>query len=77
AFFVGVGAMAPPVEAAAVPPSPGRARVALPVLGRPQPAKGEVAAGTPKRSGDALRAILPDLFEPESGEKRRSGDRKE
>jgi hypothetical protein len=77
ALFVGVGDVAPPVDAAAVLPSPGRARVALPVLGRPLPAKGEVAAGTAKRSGEALRAILPDLFEPESGETGRSEDQKE
>jgi hypothetical protein len=61
-FFVGVGELADRVDASAVAPPPERARVALPVLGRPAPALKEVAAGTPKQSGEALRAILPGLF---------------
>jgi len=62
ALFVGTGEMAPLRENLAVHPSPERARVALPVLGRPAPAHAEVPASAPKQTGDALRAILPDLF---------------
>jgi hypothetical protein len=59
AMFVGVGEATPPLGRAA-----DRARVSLPLMGRPLPAHREVAAGAPKKSGDALREILPDLFEP-------------
>jgi hypothetical protein len=60
-LFVGVGEVAPaPVTAAASAPAAGPRR--LPVLGKAQPAHAEVAAGTPRRSGEALREILPDLF---------------
>ncbi|MGD0526893.1 MAG: radical SAM protein [Polyangiaceae bacterium] len=68
AMFVGPGEMAP-VSAVAVAPSPERARVALPMLGRPAPAKGEVPASSPKQTGEALRAIFPGLFEGEAGGK--------
>ena len=69
AMFVGVGEIAPPDDAARVAAPPERARVALPVLGRPAPARGEVPASTPKQSGEALRAILPELFDDDdSGE---------
>jgi hypothetical protein len=61
ALFAGVGEEAPPSEARIEPP-PERARVALPILGRPLPARAEVAGGSPKQSGEALRAILPGLF---------------
>jgi hypothetical protein len=63
AMFVGLGEMAPPSAASPVAPSPERARVALPMLGRPSPARGEVAASAPKQTGEALRAILPGLFD--------------
>jgi hypothetical protein len=63
AMFVGVGETAPPVDVTSVAPPPERARVALPVLGRPTPAVREVPASAPKQSGEALRAILPGLFE--------------
>src|SRR6185312_4534556 len=63
ALFVGPGEMAPLRDDVAVPAPPERARVALPVLGRPAPARAEVAASAPKQSGDALKAILPDLFD--------------
>jgi hypothetical protein len=53
--------MAPPGPIA-VAASPERARVALPLLGRPAPGKGEVTAGSPKQTGEALKAILPGLF---------------
>lgn len=56
AMFVGVGETAPPPARAA------ERHVALPVLGRPVPARAEVPASAPKRSGDALREILPALF---------------
>jgi hypothetical protein len=62
AMFVGVGDVAPPVDSAAIPPSPERARVALPVLGRPAPARAEVPSGATKQTGEALREILPGLF---------------
>lgn len=60
-LFVGVGAMAAP-PTASVHPTPARARVALPMLGRPAAAHAEVPSGAPKQSGEALRAILPGLF---------------
>jgi len=44
------------------PPSAAPAPRRLPVLGKAQPARAEVTAGTPRRSGEALREILPDLF---------------
>ena len=62
AMFVGVGEMAPPGPTSATAPSPERARVALPMLGRPSPARGEVNASSPRQTGEALRAILPGLF---------------
>lgn len=69
--FVGPGEMAPARDDVRVEPSPERARVALPMLGRPAPARAEVAASAPKQTGDALRAILPDLFaEPEPTKRR-------
>ncbi len=58
-IFVGTGELAPPPARAAAP----RARVQLPVLGKVKPALAEVAAGTEKKSGDALREILPALFD--------------
>jgi hypothetical protein len=63
AMFVGVGETAPPIDSASVAPPPERLRVALPVLGRPAPAKKEVSASAPKQTGEALKAILPGLFE--------------
>lgn len=65
AMFVGVGEVAPPDDTARVAAPPERSRVALPVLGRPAPARGEVPASTPRQSGEALRAILPELFDDE------------
>jgi uncharacterized Fe-S cluster-containing radical SAM superfamily protein len=61
AMFVGPGEMAPPSTAPVHPP-PARARVALPLLGRPAPARAEVPASVPRQSGEALRTILPALF---------------
>jgi len=68
AMFVGLGEMAPP-SPVAVAPSPERARVALPLLGRPAPGKGEVSASSPKQTGDALKALFPGLFEGEPKQK--------
>jgi hypothetical protein len=63
AMFVGVGDTALPRNAPAVAPSPDGLRAVLPVLGRPAPAVHEVPASSPKQSGEALRTILPALFE--------------
>ncbi|HEY3498812.1 MAG TPA: radical SAM protein [Polyangiaceae bacterium] len=62
-LFVGVGPAAP-----AAPPAPApRVERSLPMLGKVRPALKEVARGSERRSGDALREILPGLFE--GGEK--------
>lgn len=53
--FVGLGV----VEEA--PAEPRALRVALPIAGRPEPAHGELR-GSPKKSGEALATIFPDLF---------------
>jgi hypothetical protein len=58
ALFVGVGELAH----RAAPPA--RARVELPMLGKVKPALAEVSSRATKRSGDALREILPALFDP-------------
>jgi hypothetical protein len=63
AMFVGPGEMAPPIDAAHIHPPPERARVSLPMLGRPAPAVAEVPGSAPKQSGESLRAILPGLFD--------------
>lgn len=59
AMFVGPGELA----AAPAPPPAARAKVALPMAGKVRPATSEVAPSSPKRSGEALREILPALFE--------------
>jgi hypothetical protein len=66
-MFVGPGELAP-APASDLPPPPERARIALPLLGRPAPARAEVSAGAPKQSGEALRAILPGLFPTAKGD---------
>jgi hypothetical protein len=58
AMFVGVGELARRAAPAT------RARVALPMLGKVKPAVAEVSSRGAKRSGEALREILPALFEP-------------
>jgi hypothetical protein len=73
AAFAGVGETAPPVDAASIPAPPERVRVALPVLGRPAPAAREVPASSPKQSGEALRAILPGLFDERSPDAAKGG----
>lgn len=62
ALFVGPGEMAPLRDDVPVHSPAERARVGLPVLGRPSPARAEVPASAPKQTGDALKAILPELF---------------
>jgi hypothetical protein len=54
-LFVGAGELVPVDIAKAAPKS-------LPVL-RAQPARAEVSAAAPKKTGEALREILPGLFE--------------
>jgi hypothetical protein len=63
AMFVGVGELASAVSLSVIPTPPERARVGLPVLGRPAPARAEVPSSAEKQTGDALREILPELFE--------------
>jgi hypothetical protein len=70
-LFVGVGeAVAPaPASASASASTGAPAPRRLPVLGKAQPARAEVAPSAPRRSGEALREILPDLFPDLSAEK--------
>lgn len=77
AMFVGAGTLAPlvprdPANAAnAANASPAQARVSLPMLGKVRPALAEVSRSTEKKTGEALREILPGLFaDPVSGEPR-------
>jgi hypothetical protein len=58
-MFVGPGEMAASAGESAAP----KRKVALPIAGKVQPALAETTAGSPRRSGDALREILPGLFE--------------
>jgi hypothetical protein len=60
-MFVGPGELAPMSEAQPVEvPAPRK----LPLLGKVQAARGEVSARSERRTGEALREILPELFEP-------------
>jgi hypothetical protein len=59
-MFVGVGEIAP---------APRSVRVTLPVAGRVKAAEGEVRPHTPRKTGEALREILPGLFEPGARER--------
>ena len=61
AMFVGVGERAA-VHALVATSSPAKARLALPTLGRGQPAAAEVGRGE-RRSAEALRALFPTLFD--------------
>lgn len=65
-LFVGAGELAPP-PAAVIPPPPAKVRAGLTVLGKVQPAVGEATAATPRRSGEALKEIFPDLFDKKPG----------
>lgn len=60
--FAGVGEMARAPESPAAL-SPGAARRQLPLYGKVAPAVSEAGAATPKKSGEALRELFPDLFE--------------
>jgi hypothetical protein len=71
AMFVGAGPLAlpdPANAASTAPTSPAQARVALPMLGKVRPALAEVSRASEKKTGEALREILPGLFaDPASG----------
>jgi hypothetical protein len=64
-FFAGPGAMAEPSRPVA---QEARSKRALPVLGKVRPALAEAPSGTARRSGEALREILPALFEQDERE---------
>ncbi len=60
-MFVGVGEV---VRSNVQPPPPAaRARIALPMLGKVKPALAEAGRGSERRTGGALKEILPGLFE--------------
>lgn len=61
-MFVGPGDLAE-ASARALPEPPARARVALPMLGKVQPARAEVPRSAEKKSGEALRVLFKDLFD--------------
>ncbi len=61
ALFAGPGPLDLPAVAE-VPPPPAAARVGLPVLGKVKPARREVSAAAPKKSGEALAELFPELF---------------
>jgi Radical SAM superfamily len=61
AMFVGTGERARPDQPSAL--ATARPRTSLPLLGKVKPAIAEAAAGTERRSGDALKEIFPTLFE--------------
>ncbi len=65
---VGPGELAPKV-ARPIPEPPARARVALPMLGphapKVRPARAEVPRTAEKKTGEALRVLFKDLFEPD------------
>ncbi|MCL2450174.1 MAG: radical SAM protein [Polyangiaceae bacterium] len=63
AMFVGMG----PASAPTRPAVPDRERVSLPLAGKVRPAVAEVPAAAPRKSGEALREILPALFVKSSG----------
>jgi organic radical activating enzyme len=68
ALFVGPGELAPAPETTDAQPiaqSPAKARVSLPQLGKVQPARAEVPKSAGKKTGEALREILPTLFDAE------------
>jgi hypothetical protein len=62
AMFVGAGELAPTAEPARAVIS--RPRTSLPMVGKVKPALAEATAGAERRTGEALREILPALFEP-------------
>jgi hypothetical protein len=60
AMFVGAGEL---VRAERPAIAEVRPRTSLPLLGKVKPGVAEASAGTERRTGDALKAILPALFE--------------
>jgi hypothetical protein len=60
-MFVGTGELALLGGAASPPAS--RPRTSLPLLGKVKPALAEAPAGAERRTGDALKEILPGLFQ--------------
>ena len=67
AMFVQTEMAAPPASVDSPGPTENR-KVTLPMLGKGKPARAEVTASAPRRSGEALKEILPALFE-EPGER--------
>ena len=63
-LFVGAGELSPSPAVPIPADVPAEARRSLPVLGKVKPALAEATSATPRRSGDALREIFPDLFTP-------------
>ncbi|MGH7434888.1 MAG: radical SAM protein [Polyangiaceae bacterium] len=66
-MFVGPGELGPPATRT---PSPNadkgqKGKVALPLAGKVKPAVAEATAGSPRRSGEALKELFPGLFEGE------------
>lgn len=60
-MFVGEGEVAEP-RGGELPAAPARARVALPMLGKVQPARAEVPRSVEKKTGAALRELFKDLY---------------
>ncbi len=61
ALFAGIGDVEPVARASK------QDRARLPVLGRPEPGRNE-QRGSAKQSGEALRAIFPELFDAAAGD---------
>jgi hypothetical protein len=59
-LFDGIGELAP------APPPAAPQRLALPLLGKSQPARKEVAVTAPRKTGEALRELFPALFDKPS-----------
>ncbi len=60
-MFVGPGEIAAALPVAEKRPA--SAKVSLPMAGKVRPAVAEATAGSPRRSGEALREIFPELFD--------------
>jgi hypothetical protein len=65
AMFVGAGELGPRATRTPTPNSDKgqKGKVSLPMAGKVRPAVAEATAGSPRRSGEALREIFPELFE--------------
>ncbi len=66
-MFVGVGELALDADASSAVPT--ARRVSLPIAGKAKPGRGEAAQASPRQTGEALKAILPGLFENRGGAK--------